>query len=104
MSKVLCDYPDSFAERIRKNGRIIYDNFSHFSEKNQKASIYSRLSKSDYPYVFYAFNRFPNKQVADICHISERTVAKRYNDIYNKLGINNKQELVKAIDVAFGDE
>jgi len=102
INAVLREYPDSFTEKIHKSSRIIIDNFSKFATKVSISNVYEKLSKSDYRYVFYAIEGHPNKQVADICGVSERTVAKRYNDIYDKLGINNKQELINQMSIAFG--
>jgi len=102
VSAVLCEYPESFAEQIRKSSKIIYGNFSRFAKRNSKTSVFERLSRSDFRYVFYAVEGFTNKQVAGFCGVSERTVAKKYNDIYDKLGISGKQELVAEVSVAFG--
>jgi len=102
VNKALFGYPNSFAELIHKNSKITGDNFSKFTTNISKSNIYEKLSQSDYPYVFYAIEGFPNKQVANICGVSERTVAKRYNDIYDKLGIFSKQELINQMNIAFG--
>jgi len=104
VNAVLSEYPDSFAERIHKNCKIIIDNFSKFAKKASISNIYDRLSKSDYRYVFYAYKGYANKQIASICGVSERTVANRYYEIYNKLGINSKQELINQIAEAFATE
>lgn len=103
VNEVLCEYPDSFAERIKKNSKKIYDNFSRFAKKTSKTSVYERLSKSDFRYAFYAVEGFTNKQVADFCGVSERTVAKKYNDIYDRLCIRSKQELIAEMSIAFGN-
>jgi len=99
---MLQEYPDSFASQIRRSGKIIYENYVHFTKTADITMLYSKLSKSDYRFLIYALEGLTNKQVADICHVSERTVAKRYNDMYNKLGINSKQELLNEALVAFG--
>jgi len=99
---ILREYPDSFAERVRKSSRIIYGNFSRFAGKSQKTTVFEKLSRSDYRYVFYALEGFTNRQVAGFSGVSERTVAKKYNDIYNKLDISGKQELVAEVNSAFG--
>lgn len=104
VNAVLCEYPDSFAERIRKNSNKIIDNYSRFTKKASITNVYERLSKSDFRYAFYAIEGYANKQVADICGVSERTVAKRYNDIYDKLGINSKKELISEMSIAFGNK
>jgi len=104
VGRILCEYPDSFAKKIQDLSKIIYNNFSRFAEKNSNTNVYGLLSKSDYRYVFYAVEGYPNKQVATLCGVSLRTVAKKYNDIYNKLGIKGKQELVAQMSTAFGNE
>jgi len=102
VNAVLREYPDAFAERVRQNSIKIYENFSRFAEKNVKTSIYAKLSKNDFRYVFYAVKGFSNNKVAGICKVSQRTVAKKYNDIYEKLGVRSKQELVEEMNLAFG--
>jgi len=102
VNAILREYPASFAERIHKISRKIYDNFARFAEKTFRTNVYERLSKSDYRYVFYAIEGFSNKQVANMCSVSERTVSKKYNDIYCELGVHSKQELVEKMGTAFG--
>ncbi len=101
-NEVLVEYPEAFADRIRQTSDIIFERFSCFAEKNTKTSVYAKLSKSDYRYVFYAIESFTNKKIAGICGVSERTVANRYNKIYEKLGVKSKPELVEKMSLAFG--
>jgi len=102
VNAVLNEYPDSFADRIRQKSLKIYENFSRFAEKSEKTSIYAKLSKNDFRFVFYAVEGFSNNKVAGICKVSQRTVATRYNEIYEKLGVKSKQELVDEMSLAFG--
>jgi len=102
VNAVLLEYPDSFAERVQKYSVKIYDNFSKFVKEASGSIVYDRLSENDYRYVFYAIEGYPNKQVASLCGVSERTVAKKYNEIYNKLGIDSKQELISKMNITFG--
>lgn len=102
VNAVLDDYPASFADRIRQSSLPIYEIFSSFSEKSAKTSVYANLSKNDFRYVFYAIEGDTNKQVADFCGVSLRTVATRYNEIYEKLGVKSKQEMVEKMTLAFG--
>jgi len=104
LNRVLCEYPQDFAEKIHKCSKKIYINFSRFALKNANTNVYERLSKSDYRYVFYAIEGFTNKQIAGFCNVSERTVANKYNDIYEKLSVKSKQELVEKMSLAFGKQ
>jgi len=103
VNNVLSEYPAAFAERIRREGRAIYEAFSAFSEKVEKSNVYSILSQNDFRLVFYAIKGYTNKQIAGILDISERTVTNRYNAIYDKMGIDGKQELVAVMKGVFGD-
>jgi len=99
--KIEKEYPEEFIERIRQNAEIMSKSFSDFTEKYDITKIYSRLSSKDYRYLLFALNRYTNKQVAKIMNISERTVTNRYIDIFNKLGVNSKKELLKLTDYRF---
>ncbi len=102
--KVLKEYPLSFVERIKKSSKVIYENFARFTANNDITKLYTKLSESDFSYLSYATKGFTNKQIADILNVSERTVAKKYNDIYNKLGVTGKQDLINEIITALSSK
>jgi len=102
ISEVLSEYPEEFTKRIYSNSKIIAKNFARFSEKNNISELYSELSESDYRLALYAVGGYTNKQIAEIMKISERTVIKRYNELYDKLSVTGKSELVTTMKAAIG--
>jgi len=96
--KIAKEYPDEYIEKIKRYSEKISESLGEFTKKQDITKIYSRLSSNDYRYILFVTKGFSNKQVADICGVSERTVANVYNNIYNKLGINSKKELIDEIN------
>jgi len=101
---VLSEYPASFAEKLRENSRLLYRNFLRFAENRNRTKLYARLSKNDYRLVLYAYSGCSNKKVAGMLQVSERSVASRYNELYNKLGVAGKAELVALMRDALEDQ
>jgi len=101
--KIVTEYPDEFIKRIKKNAEIMSKSFSEFTDKYDITKIYRCLTSRDYRYLLFALNGCTNKQVAKIMSLSERTVTNRYTEIFNKLGINSKKELLELTDYRFKD-
>jgi len=99
--KIIEEYPKEFVEKIKINSKKISESISKFTEKNDITKIYSCLSSKDYRYILFALNGCTNKQVAQIMNISERTATNRYSEIFNKLGISGKKQLIELIDYKF---
>jgi len=91
--EVLKDYPESFAGKIRKYGKLIHKSFSAYTENHEEIGIYSLLSEKDYQYVRYALQGYSNKIIAEALNTSERTVAAHFSAIFAKLGIKKKSEI-----------
>jgi len=99
--KIAKEYQEEYIARIRHSSKILNQSFSAFTEKYDITKIYSCLSSRDYRYLLFALNGCTNKQVAKIMNIAERTVTNRYTEIFNKLGINSKKELLELTDYRF---
>jgi len=97
---VLKDYPEDFVNMIRHNSELISESIGRFSLQCGSTDIFSTLSKNDYSYLIYAVQGKTYKQVAHHLNISERTVANRYADIFAKLGIGSKNELMQMMEDA----
>jgi len=102
VDRVLAEYPAAFAEKIKQCSRQIYANYSVFADKNNISHLYAKLTKDDYALLFYAVEGFTNREVADSLKLSERTVVNKYNDIYNKLGVAGKTEMVALFNTTMG--
>lgn len=91
---VLSDFSEDFANRIRLLSTDVHERYVRFTTAESVNHILNILPKKDYIYLFYAVHKYTNKEIADILHISENTVSKKYSIIYEKLMVKNKSELV----------
>ncbi|SNX53519.1 response regulator transcription factor [Thermoanaerobacterium sp. RBIITD] len=57
----------------------------------------TNLTKREMEILFYIFNGYKNKQIADILYISENTVKNHIYNIYKKLNAKNKVEAIDRI-------
>jgi len=102
VDSVLAEYPADFAEKIERFSRLIYSNYSRFADVNNISRLYSILSRDDFAFLLYAVKSYTNKEIAEHMKLSERTVVNRYNEIYNKLGVTGKSELVLLFQSSMG--
>jgi len=95
---VLADFPEDFAAKMLALGREIHAMYVKFSASQQNSSFLSVLSDRDYLFISLAVQGRSNRETARQLKLSEKTVSKRYNDIYEKLNIKSKQELVELVN------
>jgi len=91
---VLLDFSEDFANRIRLLSTDVHERYVRFTAAESVNHILNVLPQKDYIFLFYAVQKYTNKEIADILHISENTVGKKYSIIYEKLMVKNKRELV----------
>ncbi len=95
---VLSEYPKDFAERLKRSGAHIYNNFAVFNKKYNTSNLYTNLGRNDYLIILYVSQKYSNKKIAEAINHSERTVANMLSNIYATFGVKNKQELLKLIN------
>jgi len=96
-SPALHDFSEKFVSRLRACSDDIHRRYKKFMEVTRRNSIFTLLRHKEYIFVLYAGQGLTNKEVAEKLQLSERTVSKRYGEIYNMFSIKNKQELVDLI-------
>jgi len=96
-ARVLEDFPAEFANKMRKLGAELHEKYIRFAQARDAQSYWDLLSEKEFVYITYAVQGYSNKEVSGMLKISEKAVSKRYGEIYDKLGVNNKQELVENI-------
>jgi len=96
--KVLLNFPADFSEKIRELGSYIQKKQALFEKSNKKTSYISMLSGKEFEYAFLANQDYTNREIAKMMRVSEKTVSRMYSEIYNKLGVQSKQELVELIN------
>ncbi|GEM_PF-513364 len=93
--EVIGDFPAEFNKTIRLQSEIISRNYADFTKHYNFTEIYSNLSSGDFQLLLYVFNGYSNKVIAEKTHFSPQTVSNKLSDIYEKLNIKSRQELVE---------
>jgi len=57
-------------------------------------SVFKLILSNEYIYILYAALGYKNKEISNILNISERTIAKKYGEIYEMLNVKNKTEMI----------
>jgi len=96
--KVLLSFPNDFSEKIQVFGSYIQKRQILFEESRNRETYMSSLSGREYEFAFLANQSYTNREIAVKYNISEKTVSKIFSRIYDKLGLNNRQELVELIN------
>jgi len=101
---VLKGFPQEFMSRICSLGLMLHENLVRFNESRTTPSYLGMLSEKDYKYAFQATQGYTNRQIALNLKVSEKYVSRKFTEIYEKLGVKNKQELVNKITSSHKDE
>jgi len=96
--RILRDFPTDFSEKIKSLGAFIEEKLNKFSEMRGNKSYISELSGKEFEYAFLANQGYTNREIASKHKVSEKTVSRIYREIYDKLGVKDKQELVDLIN------
>lgn len=67
--------------------------FAFFNEH----SIFANITKAEYPYVQGVFMGLTNATIAENLGVSQQTVKRRLSEIYEKLDVSTKKELIEYI-------
>jgi len=100
--KALEDFPQEFSDTIHALGNAFQKKIVRFDLSLKNQTYFTLLSNKEYEYAFLANQGYTNRQIASKLHVSEKTVSKRYNEIYVKLGVKSKAELVAFINNTHG--
>jgi len=96
--RVLEEFPRDFADRIRSSGELLHQRFMQFTESRQNPSFLGFLSDQEFEFAFLASQGYTNREIANRLNISEKTVSRKYSEIYDKLGITSKKALIEQIN------
>lgn len=69
------------------------ENFSAFVSSIDAYAVISKVSDSDFPYIYAVLKGFSNPKIAKAIGVSIATVNNRLQVLYEKLGVNSKREL-----------
>jgi len=102
--KVFKEFPKDFAEKISSLSDDVRKKYSNFADTRNELSYWNLLSKNEFVYISLAFQGYSNKQVASTLNRSDKYVSRMYSQIYDKLNVKNKNELIDLINaVQIGD-
>jgi len=98
IDKILKDFPKEFANKIQYLGNVIHKGNAKFLDSGKNPSYLSILSSNEFEYAFLANQGYTNREIAQSKKISEKIVSRKYSEIYDKLGVKSKQELIDLIN------
>lgn len=96
-SPILEQYPKDFRDYCHKLITEYEENANAFYAFFSEHSIYTKLTKAEYPYIQGVFMGLTNAVIAKKLGVSQQTVKRRLAVIYEKLGIRTKKELTEYI-------
>jgi len=89
---VFKDFSDEFMTKIQLSANPIYEGYINYTVHFNKPTFFSKLSQNDYKFAILATQGYSYSDVAKILNVSKSYVTRRYSEIYQKLGVKNKQE------------
>jgi len=95
--KVLQDFPDDFADKVISLGNILHEALARFEKSQHRDSYWGLLNEKEFVYITFAVQGYSNKDVSRTLGVSEKTVSRIYNDIYDRMDVKNKKALVELI-------
>ncbi|MCQ2398274.1 MAG: LuxR C-terminal-related transcriptional regulator [Sphaerochaetaceae bacterium] len=84
--------PD-FVEAVHRTSQNILSGFNNFLKFMNKENLYSCFKRSDYKILGLVINNYSNKEIAYKLNVSEKTVERLLNQLYEKTGVNTKKGL-----------
>ncbi|MGG1518168.1 response regulator transcription factor [Paenibacillus oryzisoli] len=61
----------------------------------------TQFSKSEHPIMALLLKRWSNKEIADSLFLTEGTIKNKLSVIYNKLGVQNRQDAIRCLESNF---
>lgn len=92
--KFITDNESSVIKRIPQIVRIFHANSEKFFQSNNITKIYYTLNPEELKLIENARAGLTNKEIAKLNNISESYVSKKYFELYKKMGVSSKKELV----------
>lgn len=93
LSPILAQYPKDFQNHCHELILQYEKNFTEFLSAANKEVVMSKLSETDYPYIYAVLTNLTNPLIADKLGVSQHTVTRRLAMICEKLGVTNKKDL-----------
>ncbi len=96
--KVLREFPQEFAETVCALGDTTRLSYAQYTYGKDRPSFLGVLSEEEFDFAFLSTQGYTNQQIAKKKKLSEKRVSKIFSDIYARLNLNNKQELVELVN------
>jgi len=94
MDEHLSHFPKTFRDKIKSLSKIINKKVEDSLGILSYSNAFSYIPRNQFIYVFYALKRYSNKEIASLLNVSEKTVSKKYSEIYHSFNVTKKDELV----------
>lgn len=98
INKILKDYPIEFSNTIYSIVNLTKKNENNKALLNNKPSYLGILDENDFELAFIANQGYTYREIANKLKMSEKEVYKKYSEIYDKLNVKSKQELIDLIN------
>ncbi|HBL41330.1 MAG TPA: hypothetical protein DDY98_07115 [Ruminococcaceae bacterium] len=99
--KVLKDYPADFAKKIINTANTMRQNPQGFEKARHIATYINFLSGKELEYAYLANQGYTNREIAKMHKVSEKNISKIYGEIYEKLKVHSKKELIDLINSTY---
>lgn len=93
LSPLLAQYPVEFQDHCHMMVLQFEKNFADFLSSINEYSVFSKLTDSDYPFIYAVLMEQSNTYIADKLGLHPQTVQNRLARLCKKLGVKSKKEL-----------
>ena len=93
LSPIIAQYPREFQDLCLELASQYKKNFTAFLTSISEDNVISKLSDSDYPYIYAVLTGQSNPHIAEQFNVHPQTVQNRLSRLCKKLGVNSKKEL-----------
>lgn len=93
LSPIITQYPEEFQHLFHKLTSQYEANFTAFFSSLNDYTVISRLTDSDFPYIYAVMSDLSISQIAEKYGLHKQTVLYHLKKIYKKLGVKDKKEL-----------
>lgn len=94
LSPVLATYPVEFQKHCHDMISQYNKNYEAFDASSKGFEFIPKLTDEEYPYIYSVLTGLSNAVIAEKFGISQQTVIRRIATICEKVGVNNKKELI----------
>lgn len=93
LAPILAQYPKDFQNHCLNLASQYDKNYAAFLSFISESSFFIQLTEAEQPYIYAVLTDLPNSIISEKLGVSQRTVKRRLEILYEKLGVKNKKAL-----------